>query len=345
MKKALLILLFLNALASKAQSPITSFYSLNGAQYAELITTSSGSQIDQSPYGPNAVWNFSNLTIHGVSVDSNPAPTPTEITTYPSTTNVSVNTATIIPNTITSTIYSKKVGNQVSITGVVNPGFTANFSTDNATIGTFPLSYGDVWTDNTIAGTYVSGSYSGTLTGTSVTSYDGYGTMALHVDASTQNYSNIIRYKSVQNINLNYGILSNIGTVVLTTIYYFDSSNLYPVPVFKSTTTLINVPMLSVVNQTTTQLESFVGMTLNTHETTASNGLVLYPNPVSNELKIQNNGSLQVLGVVLIDLEGRVVLQSNYRELELNVNSLQNGIYMATVTTNKGAFTQKIVKK
>ncbi len=346
MKKTLLILLFLGTLTSYAQSQITSYYSLNGAQYAELISTSTTSQIDQTPNGPNAVWTFSNLTIHGVSVDSTPAPTSTEISTYPNTTNVSVNTATIIPNTLTNTVYTKKVGNQVSITGIISPGFSANFSTDNVGIAAFPLSYGDTWTDSSVAGTYVSGTYSGTLTGNSVTSFDGYGTMSLHVDASTQNYANVTRYKSVQSLNLNYGVLSNVGTAVRTTISYYDTSNTYNVPVFKSTTTVINIPMLSVANQTTYQLESFVAMTMKNQENTfSSNDLVLYPNPVMDQLKIQNNGSSNILNVVLTDLEGREVLHSDYNELELNVNSLQNGVYLATVTTDKGTFTQKIIKQ
>ena len=345
MKKILLVLLFFYTLIGNAQAQIASFYSVTGAQYAELISTTPTTPIDQSPSGPNAVWNFSNLTVQGVSVDSNPAPTSTEISTYPNTTNVSVNTATIIPNTLTSTIYSKKVGNQVSITGVISPGFNANFSTDNVLIGNFPMTYGDVWTDNSVAGTYVSGTYSGSLTGTSVTAFDGYGTMSLHIDTATQNYSNVTRYKSVQNINLNYGILSNVGTAVRTTISYFDTSNVYNVPVFKSTITVINVPMLSVVNQTTIQLERLVAVNLNNHESVAYNDVVLYPNPVKDQLKIANNSSLNILNVVLTDLEGREVLHADYNELEMNVSSLQNGVYLATVTTDNGTFTQKIVKQ
>jgi hypothetical protein len=345
MKKILLILLFLQALVGNAQSQITSFYSVNGAQYAELTSTTPSTPIDQSPNGPNAVWNFSNLTIQGFSVDSEPAPTSSEISTYPNTTNVSVNTATIVPNTLTSTIYSKKIGNQVSITGIVSPGFNANFSTDDVLIGNFPLSYGAVLTDNSVAGTYVSGTYSGTLTGTSLTAFDGYGTMSLHIDSAIQNYSNVTRYKSVQNINLNYGVLSNVGTAVRTTISYFDTSNAYNVPVFKSTITVINVPLLSVVNQTTIQLQRLVAVNLNNHETVASNDLVVYPNPVKDQLKIATNGSINILNVVLTDLEGREVLHSDYNELEINVSSLQNGVYLAIVKTDKGIFTQKIIKQ
>lgn len=345
MKRTLLLFLFAIGSSSYGQAPITSFYSLDGAQYAELVTLSSTAPIDETPNGPNAVaWNFTNLTVHGVSVDSNPAPTATEISTYPNTNHVSLNTATVPPYTLTNAVYSKQIGSKVYITGFLASGFNLNFSTDNALIANFPMAFGDTWTDSNVSGTFSNGTYSGTVTGTSVTSFDGFGTMSLHIDAANQTYNNVTRYKSVQNITLNYGVITNAGTIVRTTICYFDTSIPYPVPVFKSTKTVVNIPMLSIVNQTTTQLERFTAMTLNTNENVVANDFVIYPNPVKDLLSIKNNASEAVLSIAVTDLEGRIVLQSPYIESGVDLSNLSNGVYLVTVKTDKGVKTQKIVK-
>jgi len=344
MKKTLLFLFLLNNLVGFSQAQIPSFYSLDGAQYSELVTLSNTSPIDESPNGPNAVWDFTNMTITGVSVDSNPTPTSTEVSTFPNTNHVSVNTGTFPTYTQVNKVYSKMTSNMVWLTGFVSGGQTLNFSTDNAQIGYFPMTFGDTWTDNNVQGTFISGTYSGTASGTSVTSFDGYGTMTLHIDNAVHTYNNVTRYKSVQNINLNYGVLTNVGTVKRTTICYFDTSNQYPVPVFKSTTTIVNIPMLSVANQTTTQLQNLVAVNLNNAEHVFSNKNVLYPNPAHDVLSIQNNDFSKITNIAITDASGRIVLQSNSVENGINVSSLQNGVYFVTLTSDQGTFTEKLIK-
>ena len=75
--------------------------------------------------------------------------------------------------------------------------------------------------------------------------------------------------------------------------------------------------------------------------------VTLYPNPVSDVLYIN---SMDIINKVSVyDIQGKVIktvsgLNSNTSEI--NLSSLQNGVYFVSITSeNGGVLTQKIVKK
>lgn len=69
--------------------------------------------------------------------------------------------------------------------------------------------------------------------------------------------------------------------------------------------------------------------------------LIVYPNPVQNELTVEGEGPLGIISV--IDLSGRKVktLESGEKKTILNLSTLPKGIYILQA----GGRTSKIVKK
>jgi len=72
----------------------------------------------------------------------------------------------------------------------------------------------------------------------------------------------------------------------------------------------------------------------------------LYPNPASNQISISATESIN--SIVIRDLSGRMIYTNNYetnsnKQVEVNVNEYNKGMYIICITTNKGTTTQKLV--
>lgn len=79
----------------------------------------------------------------------------------------------------------------------------------------------------------------------------------------------------------------------------------------------------------------------------AITSLTVSPNPANDFVTIANNENVLVDGVVLTDLNGRTVKTLKFAgvtEAQVNVSDLASGIYMMTISSEKGATTKKIVK-
>ena len=64
-------------------------------------------------------------------------------------------------------------------------------------------------------------------------------------------------------------------------------------------------------------------------------------------INIANAENILVNGVVITDLNGRTVKNVSYNgvtEAQINVSDLAAGMYMMTVSSDKGTMTKKIVK-
>ena len=100
-------------------------------------------------------------------------------------------------------MYTKNTANTISITGISADDLIVNFVTNNATLGLFPMSFGYSNSD-TVAGNYTYTTYSGTFTGTLVTTVDAHGTLNLNNTSGGFYTGNITRLKTVLNLSLNY---------------------------------------------------------------------------------------------------------------------------------------------
>lgn len=336
MKTKLLCLLLISSVSVFAQSPINTFY-IDDADAFAVVT--SNTPIDHSASGANLNWNFNQLVSVGDSNYFTLAPTASEITQFPNSNHVINSVATSNQVTSTSKLFVKDVANTISITGLQATDLELNFSTNNATLGAFPMNYGFSNTDP-LAGTYTYGTYSGTFTGNIVTAVDAYGTLTTNVGGG--NNLPVTRLKTIITINLNYGFITNVGTITQTTYSYYTSTNME----FRSATTTALVPLAS-INQTDTVMESYMGsLGIETSHLQANQADIL-PNPVSNRLNFYAYASdnLIPLSYTIIDSNGRVVLKRETEEASIDVSLLEKGIYIAKIATNKGTVTKKIIKE
>ena len=72
--------------------------------------------------------------------------------------------------------------------------------------------------------------------------------------------------------------------------------------------------------------------------------LKIYPNPVKDELQIEN-GELKIKKIEIVDLFGKVICQFNNLKNQINVSVLSQGIYFLKLETDKGSITKKFVKE
>jgi len=76
-------------------------------------------------------------------------------------------------------------------------------------------------------------------------------------------------------------------------------------------------------------------------ENLKNNSFSVYPNPSSNIINIDFNERFSTIRV--IDIQGKMVLQSNQKTID--INELENGIYVVQIETENGVLNSKFVKQ
>ena len=341
MKTKLLLLSFFTSFLSFAQSPIPTFYGANQSTFS-LVTTAN--PINHGAAGANQTWNFDQLIALGTSVHTNDIPTAGEVSSYPGTSTIIVTNSTVGATTTTSKLYTKFPSNVFSITGLNSSGLTANFNTNNATLGAFPMNYGFTNTDSNVSGNYVYTTYSGTFSGTLVTTVDAYGTLTLN-DFGTGPYTgNVTRLKTVLNISLNYGIIPNVGTITQTSYSYYDANIGSNNPIFRSTTTT-SVVALAGINQTDISLEKFESVLLGNSNRELASAWV--KNPVENTIEINAPDTIDGANISITDVLGKTIYQLKNQSIQGVFEiplSLTKGVYLVNISNENGSVTKKIVK-
>jgi hypothetical protein len=72
---------------------------------------------------------------------------------------------------------------------------------------------------------------------------------------------------------------------------------------------------------------------------------VVYPNPVKDQLKIRLKPGAEIRAVKISTMSGLYMEALMQDEKEINVSSLQAGMYILTVDTNKGLIIEKFIKE
>jgi hypothetical protein len=343
MKTKLLFLLLAIATVSSAQTPITGFYGYinddfgtsDGIGHRSYLIVAPAIPLDQTATGANLVWNFDQLVVDGTSQYDNAAPTGAEVSTYPGTNRVVTNTRTIGANTTTSKVFF----NTWNTTGVSNIDFQVNY-TDNAVLTNTTLEYGNTYSDP-VAGTFTYDVYSGTFTGTMVTTVDAYGTLTTDDLPWGLDTENVTRMKVIQSLTLSSPPFGVVGTASFTNYYYYRVQDLYPF--FNSATSDFNIPLLSIDEEITTY-EAAVPVFLGT-PTHSRNTIGVAPNPVRNILTINADAAISFQAISIIDVNGRTVMNVNPAERQVDCSSLSNGIYLLKMDSASGSITKKIIKQ
>ena len=78
-------------------------------------------------------------------------------------------------------------------------------------------------------------------------------------------------------------------------------------------------------------------------ETTAIEGLSLYPNPVTNgKVYISSKNDLEK-EIIIFDILGKKVLQTHLNSRELNVSDLVPGVYIIKISEENASATRKLI--
>ena len=335
--KLLLSLLALSTLGF-AQHQVNSFYGANGSILSAVVNPNT---LNHGAGGVNQNWTFSGFVLLGNTTYTYVAPTSTESTTYPGTTNVIVSTST----TATGKMFTKAAGATVSITGLDSSGLNINFNggsggSGNATLGAFPMVYPFTNTDNTVSGNYNYGTNSGTFSGTLVTTVDGYGVLNLPDYGYT---GNVTRLKTVLAVTL-YVSIFPVGTASQTTYAYYDPTDTSNNFKFRSINTVV-VSSAAGIDQNDTTYELWgIPILANTDNPLQS---VWIQNPVQNSIQINTSNVIDNANISVTDMLGKTIYQAKNESIngtfEIPV-SLTKGIYLITIGNENGSVTKKIIK-
>ncbi len=84
-------------------------------------------------------------------------------------------------------------------------------------------------------------------------------------------------------------------------------------------------------------------------ENFSKTALQLYPNPVLDDITIQNDDNLEIQTINIVDLNGRVVKEFKYSALNnnlMNISELESGIYIVNlITSSQQVLSKKIIKE
>ena len=75
----------------------------------------------------------------------------------------------------------------------------------------------------------------------------------------------------------------------------------------------------------------------------------LYPNPASDVIRIKNNSNINLEGITIYDMNGRIVIQhkvtDNSPNQTINISELYSGVYMVQIYSNQASTMKRVIKK
>ncbi|KAA2224687.1 T9SS type A sorting domain-containing protein [Chryseobacterium sediminis] len=290
--------------------------------------------VNNSATGANATFSNGGLTMGAASVTTYSTPTSTEIATFPGSTIKMIDG--------TTTIYYKASTTKLEITGIVNPQLTLNFSVDNGTYNNYPTTYGPAQND-TAKGTFSSSVANGLFSGTMTAQADAYGTLII----GNQTYSNVLRVKYTQNLNLyaSFDVIyaNPIGTATNTAYAYYDASHRYAL--LNSTIGNVSVPLLS-INQTVATSLALSETFLATSNVVKKENLIVYPNPAQDFIGFKGNTD-NYSKANIYSLDGKLVKTSDVKSGNIQISDLPPASYFIEISGKNAADKKntKFIKK
>lgn len=75
--------------------------------------------------------------------------------------------------------------------------------------------------------------------------------------------------------------------------------------------------------------------------------LTVYPNPVSDLVTIETKQSELLKRIIITDLSGRIIFDNTYNDTKavLSLSELNHGLYLLKISTDKGSYGHKLIKK
>ena len=92
---------------------------------------------------------------------------------------------------------------------------------------------------------------------------------------------------------------------------------------------------------------TFNGVSVASVKNILASSINVFPNPANDVVSVTNTSSALIKGIQIADLNGRTVKSVSYTGLsnaQVNVSDLSSGIYMMTISSDRGTITKKVVK-
>lgn len=289
--------------------------------------------VNNTGSGANVTYDNSALTGGGIAVLSYSTPSAGDITSYPGTTIKSTDG--------TNSTYLKQSATTLEMTGAVISAGTLNFSADNATIMTYPLSYGNTSTDNA-KGSFTTTLANGLLKGTVTVNADATGTLLL----AANTYNNILRVKITQNFNLYQSSDTNyvfpIGTLTGTTYQYYNMQSKFPLLTYAEGN--ISVPLLG-INQNSSDATAQAFTFLAANNFSSDKIISLYPNPAENFIYLKMLEETGKTSGTIYNMEGKLIKQVLLKNNVIDISDLSAGEYLLRIENKNIQQSMKFIKK
>lgn len=76
-----------------------------------------------------------------------------------------------------------------------------------------------------------------------------------------------------------------------------------------------------------------------------ANTVVIYPNPTTNELHIQNDGQERPTDIIILDIMGKVIKHLDYFNSEIKITQIPAGTYFIEIVFANRTERYKVIKK
>ncbi|MBA3683117.1 MAG: T9SS type A sorting domain-containing protein [Bacteroidetes bacterium] len=289
--------------------------------------------------GINKLWNFSAFTSLPFSSNLN--------TTY--TTSSSTPSASAFPGATLASFeqgdpqatyqYYKTNGSNFEFMGISDNAPSAVSFSNTAIEAIYPVNYGSVYAD-TYGGTGTYQTNAATYTGTLGINASGTGTVMLPNNITLTNCLQVVTTRTI-----NLSIQSVFDATVTSKYYdYYHNSQKFPVISIQYSKTLsfsgISEDFDALIN---------TAYVLGVKENANSLNLSIYPNPVTDKLKlVLDNTNNEFLDISITDLTGKVFKEEklNYNlNNEIDVSELNPGFYILNINSKGNTYKKKFVKE
>ncbi|MFL5753943.1 MAG: T9SS type A sorting domain-containing protein [Bacteroidia bacterium] len=323
-----LIAAFFLVFSINAQYSMSNFHNVAPGDMS-TSTPAADTLAQEGPGGANQTWNFSTLNLGTASSSTYVSPSSTPYA-------ASFPNATVAAGSGSTYDYLKCNSTSYSLEGGAQPNSTVIYSNDQL-LFTYPFTYNSVVNDN-FSGTIVTGS-NGTLTGTSATTGDGYGTLIL----PGATLSNVLRVKTTYNRTDNFGAY----TIDYYSEVYLWYSAASKYPLFSITRFATNFFGSITWTKSVSMNASVVGIN-NADKSLEFN---MFPNPGSGEVFLSlDPGKLNSTKIEITDMLGKIVYSSAAAQVSrvegnclVNTAGFEKGTYFVRVSSDKESTVQKLL--
>lgn len=182
--------------------------------------------------------------------------------------------------------------------------------------------------------------------------YAGYAVLyggddALYVyDADSEEYVGLTYFPVGEWFNLSYTCDVSNNTIT----YYLNGEEVGATPFADGAGTYADLLQYYTYGGTTDFYVDNVSLysgELSTKNAEAMQQFSVYPNPATDVINIANANNILVNGVQVTDINGRMVKSQKFdgvASAQISIADLTSGVYMVTVSSEKGAVTKKVVK-